>query len=263
MSQHNLQALARAGREDFDHGLFRCGLIGPARCQPEADSPGWPDYRWLFVLRGQAQISMVGNRNLTLDPGQLFVRYPGQAHHLHRVQDDRWLEFFILLDLGSFEHLRALGLIDPVRRLYHPGLDPRLLSHIARLCQASPPLEPAASLAALASLFQLLYQADRHQHDHRLQHAQTALRGPKTVAQIAAELDLSADGFRLWFKRHLGSTPSRWRIRQRLDQARILLMDPQQSVVSVAQHLGYPDAFSFSKQFKRHTGLSPSAYRGH
>ena len=38
-------------------------------------------------------------------------------------------------------------------------------------------------------------------------------------------------------------------------------MDRSLSIVQVAERLGYPDAFTFSKQFKRVMGQSPSSYR--
>ena len=52
-----------------------------------------------------------------------------------------------------------------------------------------------------------------------------------------------------------------YQTRQRVQAACGLLMDRSLSIVQVAERLGYPDAFTFSKQFKRVMGQSPSSYR--
>ncbi len=44
-------------------------------------------------------------------------------------------------------------------------------------------------------------------------------------------------------------------------EARLLLMDPKLSIAQIAQELRFPDQSFFGKYFKKHVGLSPSAYR--
>ena len=44
------------------------------------------------------------------------------------------------------------------------------------------------------------------------------------------------------------------------NRAKTLLLK-QYTVAETAGQLGYPDAFSFSKQFKRYTGMSPTQFK--
>lgn len=44
-------------------------------------------------------------------------------------------------------------------------------------------------------------------------------------------------------------------------EARLLLMDPKLSIAQIAEILRFPDQSFFGKYFKKHLGLSPSAYR--
>jgi len=50
-------------------------------------------------------------------------------------------------------------------------------------------------------------------------------------------------------------------VRARVAAAGRLLVETDQPIAAIAEHLGYRDVFFFSKQFRRHAGLSPAAYR--
>ena len=63
------------------------------------------------------------------------------------------------------------------------------------------------------------------------------------------------------FKNATDMTPQEYRLSFRMNKAKELLKDSSISVQNVAYSVGYNDPFSFSKFFKRETGLSPSEYR--
>ena len=68
--------------------------------------------------------------------------------------------------------------------------------------------------------------------------------------------------FRL-FRERYGMSPVEYQIRQRIKYATFLLQETPSSVKQIAYELGYPDPFSFSKQFRQVTGMSPSHARTH
>jgi AraC family transcriptional regulator of arabinose operon len=87
---------------------------------------------------------------------------------------------------------------------------------------------------------------------------------PEQVAgmrALAAQAKCSADHLIRIFKRHKGITPWEFVIRCRIEKAGSLLRFSSHSVGQVADLLGYPDIYSFSKQFKAHTGQTPTQYR--
>ncbi|ADD45175.1 transcriptional regulator, AraC family [Stackebrandtia nassauensis DSM 44728] len=83
-----------------------------------------------------------------------------------------------------------------------------------------------------------------------------------TVATLAKRANLSRAQFTRRFTAHTGYSPARYVIRARLDRARQLLTETNMSVGQVAATLGYPDVGYFSRQYKVHTGSSPSRDRG-
>lgn len=82
-----------------------------------------------------------------------------------------------------------------------------------------------------------------------------------TVEQLAQEVGLSRSGFALKFKQALGDTPLNYLTTLRVFKATKLLQSTDYNLEKVANLIGYKDAFSFSKTFKRLIGMSPKAFR--
>ncbi|MBN1673397.1 MAG: helix-turn-helix transcriptional regulator [Kiritimatiellae bacterium] len=84
---------------------------------------------------------------------------------------------------------------------------------------------------------------------------------PIRLEALAAMAGWSAPYFGALFKRHFGVSPIDLVIRQRMEEAALLLGDANMSVSQVAETVGYADIYYFSKLFKKHHRLSPSRYR--
>ncbi|MNI60178.1 Transcriptional activator NphR [compost metagenome] len=82
-----------------------------------------------------------------------------------------------------------------------------------------------------------------------------------TVADIAAGVYLSPTYVRLLFKQETGETLFEYLTKVRIEQAKLLLKDPQNKFYEVCYAVGYTDPSHFSKLFKKMTGYTPSAYR--
>ncbi len=82
-----------------------------------------------------------------------------------------------------------------------------------------------------------------------------------TVASLAARAGVSRALFAKRFTRLMGRPPLAYITECRMDEAEALLSDTDLGIAQIARSVGYADAFGFSAAFKRHKGLSPSAYR--
>jgi AraC family transcriptional regulator len=87
------------------------------------------------------------------------------------------------------------------------------------------------------------------------------LTEPISLAILAQQARLSPYHFSRAFKQSFGVPPHRFHASRRVDRAKALLANPDQSVTDIGFTLGFNDASSFSAAFRRATGLSPSAYR--
>lgn len=84
---------------------------------------------------------------------------------------------------------------------------------------------------------------------------------PWSLEELATEVGLSRAGFAQKFRNALGDTPLNYLASIRIQQAMRLLSEEDHKIDSIATHVGYADAFSFSKAFKKRTGQSPMEYR--
>jgi AraC-like DNA-binding protein len=82
-----------------------------------------------------------------------------------------------------------------------------------------------------------------------------------TLDVLAKRVGLSRTGFAERFRDAVGDTPLQYLRTIRMQHAVRLLGDTSQTMEQVASAVGYHDAFSFSKVFKRTVGLSPRDFR--
>jgi AraC-like DNA-binding protein len=85
------------------------------------------------------------------------------------------------------------------------------------------------------------------------------LAEPLDVPMMAKEAGMSVFHFFRAFKTVHGITPHQYRIELRLQKAAELLVRKGLSATEVAAQCGFADKSAFSKAFKKHFGMPPSA----
>jgi AraC-like DNA-binding protein len=84
---------------------------------------------------------------------------------------------------------------------------------------------------------------------------------PWTVADLAAEANLSRATFARRFHELVGVAPLAYVTDWRMALAREQLRDSDAGLSAIAQSLGYASEFSFAAAFKRHEGVAPGRWR--
>lgn len=84
---------------------------------------------------------------------------------------------------------------------------------------------------------------------------------PWTLESLAARAGLSRTVLAERFREAMGDTPLAYLRTLRMQRAMRLLSETDRHLEGVATAVGYTDAFSFSKVFKRTVGLSPREFR--
>ena len=84
---------------------------------------------------------------------------------------------------------------------------------------------------------------------------------PWTLEELAQQAGLSRTALAERFRESMGDTPLNHLRTLRMQRAMKLLADSDRHLEAVASEVGYQDAFSFSKVFKRTVGVSPKAFR--
>jgi AraC family transcriptional regulator, arabinose operon regulatory protein len=245
--------------------------------------PGWSwnnhilsDFDLWFVWSGRGWASF-NNQRFDLTPGSIICFRPGNAYSAGHDDSNRMgicVFHFDPIDASGRKLTLPPNQLPPhFARLPETDLHQRLLKHAASLYQSSDP--PAITQATLhargvlcamagASTQPILSGREKAHHDaiwSAVRHIRENPADLFSIDALAARQGYSSDHFSRLFKQIVGQSPKEFCIHTRLQRAQTLLRESAMSIQEVASALGYSDMFFFSKQFKTHTGLSPSRWR--
>lgn len=82
-----------------------------------------------------------------------------------------------------------------------------------------------------------------------------------TLDKLAQHAGLSRTSLAERFRESMGNTPLNYLRTVRMQKAMAALSESERSLEQIAQEVGYTDAFSFSKVFKRTVGMAPRDFR--
>jgi AraC-like DNA-binding protein len=140
----------------------------------------------------------------------------------------------------------------------HPGAD-AVITRLADILFIEALRAYASSTDAKASGFAVALRDPRIGRSlallHRRPHAGWDL------ARLAKEAGMSRTAFAVRFHELVGEPPLKYATRCRMDRAAGLLRTSEAPIAQVAERVGYDSEVGFGRAFKRHTGLSPAAYR--
>ena len=84
-----------------------------------------------------------------------------------------------------------------------------------------------------------------------------------SLAALAELVDLSLFHFARAFTQSFGAPPHRYHMARRMDRAKSLLQRPALSVTQIGARIGFRETSSFTRAFRKFTGLTPTEYRRH
>ncbi len=222
------------------------------------------------VLSGNAHIIDENGLSYPVCAGDIFIRFPGRELHVDPTSP--YIESHFAVDERTGTTLIELGVIpNSPKTIGNVGLDDTILQAYANIWHwiaQTDQLAPIQVLSHISRLMQLIEHSSQtqqamHTTTQRLQLARQMVSDIDgfTFEAIATRLQLSYRQFRRWFTQETGITPGQFRIRARIERACSLLSD--YSVSDTAEKLGYPNPYSFSKQFRQVMGMPPSTFRSH
>jgi AraC family transcriptional regulator len=88
-----------------------------------------------------------------------------------------------------------------------------------------------------------------------------ALGDQLSVTDVARECGLSYSHFRKAFRRSVGVSPHRWLCSHRVERAKWLLINTDQTLLEVASACGFCEQCHFTRTFSRMVGMAPGVWR--
>ena len=81
------------------------------------------------------------------------------------------------------------------------------------------------------------------------------------IQDIAMDIGIDRSYLSGIFKEVMKMSPQEYLLHYRVEQAEILLKETDRKIGDIAELVGYADAMTFSKMFKKYKGISPQQYR--
>lgn len=200
-----------------------------------------------------------------VEQGSIMQRIPGKSH-AQVFETDNNEQFFLKVPKEIYFLMLERGEINTQRILeIKRGSAFDEYERCLQDCFAKN--DPAYSLWRVKDLIADLHRMSRSEDKEgdRIEEAQTYLLKnlSKRVSfpELAVKLNMSYINFRRSFKKKTALSPNSWLIKKRVERACQLLKSEEFSIKTISESLGYPDVYTFSKQFKKEAGVSPSEYR--
>ena len=242
--------------------------LGPSwTCEGASDLRG----RLYYVTSGTGAVSHHG-KAYPLRPGRLYL-IPSGVQHSHRCArrlELYWCHFAVRLRSGV-DLFTQMSLPYELLPPKEERTDERF-AELVRLCQddsLGSVLRRSGMLMQLLAPF--LDRADLSGWNRW--HSSAAVFMPALremeervaerllIPQLAALVRMSPSCFAKRFKQVFGLAPHQYQLEKRIGAAQVMLAQSDDKLMTIGTHLGFTDAFHFSRAFKKLTGTTPSRYR--
>ncbi len=217
----------------------------------------------------------LGDRDWKLSPGDLLFLPPRERHVYRASPVTPWTIFWIhFRGLRADDYLGTLGVSSagPVISVTEPAVMIEAFEDTFRHAKhgfgeaSMTGLTTAfARLLGLARVYMRAPGSRANHGENRLLKVLAAMREdlphPWTLDELARAAHLSIPHFTELCRRQTGMPPLGLLIRLRLQRAMDLLQQGNHNVAEAALAVGYDDPFYFSRLFRKHMGMPPSACR--
>ena len=224
-----------------------------------------PDYELVLLLKGQGHITVCGE-HFPVNAGDLICFKPGIEHSLW-VEQEPYMLFYGLHFMPSDPAQPV-----PFPDLLHLDAPARLekIFHTLHETYYSKPYlfewkQALLLQQILCEILSILHEKEEPAGSRRIRQVLEYIHEdpcrPITLEGLLRQVGIQKTEFIRIFRTVTGTTPIRYIIDRRLENACELLETTELPVALIAERCGFSDAFYFSRCFSAHYAVSPREYR--
>jgi len=270
------QCLENLNHSTLDLYLSTCGIqncVGGHSFGPgERDS-----YILHFISDGKGIFECDGN-TYELSRGDVFLVRP-ETNVYYRADDNNpWSYMWVGFNgIKAMSYLASAGL-DGENVTTKCENTPLIFSYIQQMimCRHLTLANELRRESALLQIFSVLMEEykgtlpkeERYDYpyqiyvDQALDYIQHNFKTNIRINDLASYIGIDRSYLTNIFKHVTKMSPQEYLKRYRMEQSMNMLKETDMKICDVAEAVGYGDQLSFSKMFKKYTGISPSDYRG-
>lgn len=258
---------------DHPSNIFGCGFLNKRGSDCRENNNIYPHYGAVLVLNGKASQIDEDGKQSEIYPGCLIQRIPGKRQTLTIHTEGSWLEFFICISRSMYDALISMDLLDKNQNILYPGFNRGIYdkcNEFLHLMKNTPPNEINMLLPEALKIILLLHGLHRENRTNSKDREiinkaclilSKSVMDEYSIKELSKDLGIGYEKFRKLFKEQIGISPGKYLIQKRMDYAKTCLIEKNRSIKEISLELGFPDAYTFSKQFRNIVGLSPSEFR--
>ncbi len=247
--------------DDPVNGILATGYIRKNRKNGSHFDYITNSYHGLLIVSGTG-VYIDDKTRIDIQAGDFVQRLPNRKHSTIVTSDD-YVEIYVIIGTNIFNDLCQLNVTTTLQPVLHPGIDFETIQQILHLQdQLSFVDRPELTLLVpqfisyLARINYLSRTNSQSSYDKDIlamatTYIQTNIHTRLTVKEVASHLNIGYEKFRKLFTSHYNISPGNYIIHQRINKSQRMLSHGELSIKEIAYRLGYVDAYTFSKQFKK------------
>lgn len=226
---------------------------------------------WSFQLinSGKLSVKQQGKGAFTLKKGDFFITRPGQTYVFKVIGDELLKKRYVMISHGVL--ITLLCEQGPAAdQTVFPGVDPQMVSQVfdsIMLLALSGGKDMQKKLSGIVYnfLLQILPEERQMELPGDLSRIIADIHGNiterLTVKAMASKYNIGERTLNRLFLKYMNCTPIQYVIRTRMMYAKQMLRSEGLGIENIARVCGYKSFAFFSKEFKRHSGMTPGEYR--
>lgn len=231
---------------------------------------GLPDYQLVYIKEGAGHFKIDGEF-IKISSGKAVLFRPGDPQIYRYFKSERPIVCWIHFTGSEIPTLLSdLNLED--KKIIHINDGNKLWNTINNIMSELTNKQDNFILATRALLLSVLVNISRNSNAVPKSKQQSLIESvcekmrneyelDKSVAEYAAECDMSVSYFLLLFKKFTGTTPHNYKLTLRITLAKDMLVQTDYKIGEIAKISGFDDPLYFSRYFTRLYGISPEKYR--
>lgn len=232
------------------------------------------EFQLVYITRGKGSFSSSNIEETILEEGTVFMLFPGEWHTYRPLNETGWEAYWVGFKGPYIQNLMENNFINPGNPFSQIGYDDEIVRLFQQINDHARREEPGAQQLLGGIVFHMLGYLLHYRKNEifpnktfveMVSKARVLMREHvcSTISpeEIAGMLNISYSWFRRTFKQYTGFTPTQYMTQLKIQKAKELLAQTNDSVKRIASVLKFEPTDYFSVYFKRSTGINPMAYR--